>query len=152
MRNSVMNHLKGLVRNAYRQWGADCLPKLNGMWAFIVYDRTERRLFGSRDRFGVKPLYVHRKRNQVLFVSEIRAIRASGLYQGGVNWKVASRFLIEGNLDGGGGSFYEGIDPIPPGSASSWILAGHGSRGCIGIWIVFMHGYPGSRPRVRRAV
>ena len=113
-----------VLLNAYRQWGADCLPKLNGMWAFIVYDRTERRLFGSRDRFGVKPLYVHRQRDQVLFVSEIKAIRASGLYQGGVNWKVASRFLIEGHLDGGGGSFYEGIDPIPPGSAFELDLGG----------------------------
>lgn len=113
-----------VLLNAYRQWGADCLPKLNGMWAFIVYDRTERRLFGSRDRFGVKPLFVHRQRNQVLFASEIKAIRASGLYQGGVNWKVASRFLIEGHLDDGGETFYEGIDPIPPGSAFDLDLGG----------------------------
>src|SRR5262245_30218889 len=43
--------------NAYAQWGADCLPKLNGMWAFLIYDRQQRLLFGSRDRFGMKPLY-----------------------------------------------------------------------------------------------
>jgi asparagine synthase (glutamine-hydrolysing) len=106
-----------VLLNAYRHWGADCLPKLNGMWAFIVYDRTRRSLFGSRDRFGVKPLFVYRDRDQVLFASEIKAIRASGVYRGGVNWKVASRFLIEGRLDDTIESFYEGIESIPSGSA-----------------------------------
>src|SRR5689334_16836249 len=106
-----------VLLNAYRHWGAECLPKLNGMWAFLIYDRSERRLFGSRDRFGVKPLFVNRQKDCVLFASEIKAIRASGLYRGGMNWRVASRFLIEGHLDDTGESFYEGIDPIPAGSA-----------------------------------
>lgn len=113
-----------VLLNAYRQWGSDCLQKLNGMWAFIVYDRTKRRVFGSRDRFGVKPMFVHRQREQVLFASEIKAIRASGLYQGGVNWTIASRFLVEGHLDDRGESFYDGIDPIPPGSAFELDLDG----------------------------
>lgn len=113
-----------VLLNAYRHWGAACLSKLNGMWAFIVYDRVNRRLFGSRDRFGVKPLFMYRQREQVLFASEIKAIRASGLYQGGINWKVASRFLVEGNLDDTGESFYEGIDPVPAGSAFELDLDG----------------------------
>ncbi|HSE58496.1 MAG TPA: asparagine synthase (glutamine-hydrolyzing) [Nitrospiraceae bacterium] len=113
-----------VLLNAYRQWGAECLPKLNGMWAFIIYDKANRRLFGSRDRFGVKPLFVHRQREYVLLASEIKAIRASGLYRGGVNWTIASRFLIEGHLDDRGESFYDGIDPIPPGSAFELDLEG----------------------------
>lgn len=106
-----------VLLNAYRQWGAACLSKLNGMWAFIIYDRAERRLFGSRDRFGVKPLFVCRQREEVLFASEIKAIRASGLYRGGINWTVASRFLVEGHLDDRVESFYERIESIPAGSA-----------------------------------
>ena len=106
-----------VLLNAYRYWGTECLPKLNGMWAFLIYDRSERRLFGSRDRFGVKPLFVNHQRDCVLFASEIKAIRASGLYRGGMNWRVASRFLIEGHLDDIGESFYEGMDPIPAGYA-----------------------------------
>ena len=106
-----------VLLNAYLHWGPDCLSRLNGMWAFLVYDRSQRSLFGSRDRFGVKPLFVHRGREQVLFASEIKAIRASGLYRGGVNWRVASRFLIEGHLDDSTESFYEGIEPIAAGSA-----------------------------------
>ncbi len=102
---------------AIRHWGKDCLPRLNGMWAFLVYDREQRRLFGSRDRFGVKPLFVARQSDQVLCASEIKAIRASGLYRGGINWPVASRFLVEGHLDDSMDSFYEGIVSIPPGAA-----------------------------------
>ncbi len=102
---------------AFRHWGADCLPRLNGMWAFMIYDRTRRTLFGSRDRFGVKPLFVCRQSDVMLFASEIKAIRLSGLYRGGVNWAVASRFLVEGHLDDGTDSFYEGIVSLPPGSA-----------------------------------
>ena len=42
---------------AYRAWGVDCLQKLNGMFAFGIWDRLERRMFIARDRVGVKPLY-----------------------------------------------------------------------------------------------
>jgi asparagine synthase (glutamine-hydrolysing) len=113
-----------VLLNAYRHWGIDCLPKLNGMWGFFVYDRTRRILFGSRDRFGVKPLYVYRAREQFLFASEIKAIRASGVYRGGVNWKMASRFLLEGRFDETRESFYEGIESIPAGSAFELDLNG----------------------------
>jgi asparagine synthase (glutamine-hydrolysing) len=41
---------------AYRQWGRECLHRLNGMWAFLLYARARRALFGARDRFGIKPL------------------------------------------------------------------------------------------------
>ncbi|WHZ21024.1 MAG: Asparagine synthetase [glutamine-hydrolyzing] [Nitrospira sp.] len=101
---------------AYRQWGADCLPKLNGMWAFVIYDRRHRRLFGSRDRFGIKPLYYSRNHDIVLFASEIKALRASGYRQNDINWRIAARFLLEGRLDGHVETFYEGIRQIPPGS------------------------------------
>src|SRR5262249_28280723 len=106
-----------VLLNAYREWGPDCLPKLNGMWAFVIYDRKNNRLFGSRDRFGIKPLYCYRDKSHVLFASEIKAIRASGLYQGDINWKIASRFLLRGRLDDSNECFYLGINQIPPGSA-----------------------------------
>lgn len=101
---------------AYREWGRECLAKLNGMWAFVIYDRRRRCLFGSRDRFGVKPLYVSRVDGVVQFASEIKALRASGYLRTGINWKTAAAFLLEGRLDSQAETFYEGIEEIPPGS------------------------------------
>src|SRR5262245_50989637 len=56
-----------VVLAAYRQWGRHCLDRFNGMWAFVVYDRIERRLFGARDRFGVKPLFWRRDAHSLVF-------------------------------------------------------------------------------------
>jgi len=56
---------------AYRHWGPECLTRLNGMWAFVIHDRRRGVLFGARDRFGVKPLFVHQGRDCWLLASEI---------------------------------------------------------------------------------
>lgn len=101
---------------AYREWGRECLPRLNGMWSFVIYDRRRRCLFGSRDRFGVKPLYMSRGGGVVQFASEIKALRASGYIKAGINWRIATSFLLEGRLDSQCETFYEGIEQIPPGS------------------------------------
>ena len=78
---------------AYQKWGVDAFRKLNGMWAFVIYDRTTRRVFGARDRFGVKPLYVFRNADCIVLASEIKSIRDSGLVKLNVNWKTAASFL-----------------------------------------------------------
>lgn len=103
-----------VLLQSYREWGEGCLNKFNGMWAFLIYDRRRRKIFGSRDRFGVKPLYVYRTDKYVLFASEPKAIRASGFYSGGPNWAVASRFLLEGRLGEGNDTFYSGICGVSP--------------------------------------
>ena len=46
-----------VILSAYRQWGEQCLERFNGMFAFVLVDRMQRRVFAARDRFGVKPLY-----------------------------------------------------------------------------------------------
>lgn len=109
---------------AYSQWGAECLPKLNGMWAFLIYDLAEEKIFGARDRFGVKPLYRFQCNDAVFFASEIKAIRNTNYYQNEVNWAVASTFLTQGLLDVNAETFYSGIEQIPPGSAFEFTLDG----------------------------
>jgi asparagine synthase (glutamine-hydrolysing) len=64
---------------AYIQWGADCLEKLKGMFAFAIWDKSTRTLFIARDRLGVKPLYYYQDHENFLFASELRAIIASTL-------------------------------------------------------------------------
>ncbi len=60
--------------NAWQEWGPDCLPKLNGIFAFAVWDKQEQKLFLVRDRVGVKPLYYYHQNNKLIFSSEIKAI------------------------------------------------------------------------------
>ncbi len=102
---------------AYRQWGAGCLGRLNGMWAFVIHDRRRGVLFGARDRFGVKPLFVHRGKDCWLLASEIKALLASGLYVRETNWQVAADFLIHGKVDETPATFYAGVEQIPAGCA-----------------------------------
>jgi asparagine synthase (glutamine-hydrolysing) len=56
---------------AYMEWGEECLQRFNGMWAFIIYDRFEKKIFGARDRYGVKPFYYLQTGNYLAFASEI---------------------------------------------------------------------------------
>lgn len=60
--------------NAWQEWGPDCLNKLNGIFAFAIWDKDERKLFLARDRLGVKPLYYYHQNNKLIFSSEIKAI------------------------------------------------------------------------------
>lgn len=63
-----------VLLNAYIHWGEDCVLRFNGMWGFAIYDRQERSLFCSRDRFGEKPFNYALIGDQFLFASEIKAI------------------------------------------------------------------------------
>ena len=109
---------------AYRHWGPSCLAKLNGMWAFVIHDRGRGVLFGARDRFGVKPLFVHRGKDCWLLASEVKAILASGFYVRETNWRVAADFLIHGKLDETPATFFAGIEQVPPGCAFELRLDG----------------------------
>jgi asparagine synthase (glutamine-hydrolysing) len=62
----------------YRQWGAGILPRLNGMFAFAIYDARDASLFLARDRFGVKPLhYVPLADGSIAFASELKGLLAN---------------------------------------------------------------------------
>ena len=62
---------------AWERWGAECLPKLVGQWAFALYDRQEQRLHLVRDRFGEKPLFYHRQEGVLSFASHLCALLAA---------------------------------------------------------------------------
>jgi asparagine synthase (glutamine-hydrolysing) len=63
-----------VLLNAYREWGDACVHRLNGMFAFAVWDSRRNRLFLARDRYGIKPLYYRYERGTLLFASEVKAI------------------------------------------------------------------------------
>lgn len=64
--------------HAYEEWGVHMLDRLNGQFAFAIYDRREGSLFLARDRFGVRPLFYALRNDSLYFASEVKAILASG--------------------------------------------------------------------------
>ena len=63
-----------VIMEAYRYWGTDCTKRFNGMWAFALLDKQENNILFSRDRFGVKPLYLYENKEDLIFASEIKCI------------------------------------------------------------------------------
>jgi len=63
-----------VIIEAYKEYGKDCLNKFNGMWAFVIYDLKRNKIFGARDRFGLKPFYYHISSDSFSFSSEIKAL------------------------------------------------------------------------------
>jgi asparagine synthase (glutamine-hydrolysing) len=63
-----------VILHAYEEWGVECLNRFNGMWAFVLLDRKRQRLFCSRDRFGIKPLYYYYDGRKFVMASEIKTI------------------------------------------------------------------------------
>lgn len=70
-----------VILAAFSHWGAACIPKLNGMFAFALWDEQEQQLWLVRDQMGIKPLYYHHDplSGRLVFASEIRALLATGL-------------------------------------------------------------------------
>ncbi|HEX5045995.1 MAG TPA: asparagine synthase (glutamine-hydrolyzing) [Gammaproteobacteria bacterium] len=104
-----------VLLTAYVEWGSECLRRLNGMWAFAIYDRTTRRIFVSRDRFGVKPIFWHHDGRALAITSEIKALRDSEYARSAPNWEVIARYLLEDHLDSSNSTFYAGIHRVPAG-------------------------------------
>jgi asparagine synthase (glutamine-hydrolysing) len=63
-----------VLLRAYELWGVDCLKKLNGMFAFAIFDTVTGRLFGARDQIGIKPFYYWHDGERFAFASEIKAL------------------------------------------------------------------------------
>ncbi|TMG77588.1 MAG: asparagine synthase (glutamine-hydrolyzing) [Betaproteobacteria bacterium] len=70
-----------VLLHAYLVWGEKCLDRLNGMFAFAIYDGRTQSVFAARDRFGEKPLYVLEREGTLYFASELKALVDAGLVE-----------------------------------------------------------------------
>lgn len=84
---------------AYDFWGEDCVTRMNGMWSFAIYDRMEKKIFCSRDRFGVKPFYYTEQNGMFLFASEIKQFFEMLESRPRANKDCLLQFIIRGSLD-----------------------------------------------------
>lgn len=114
---------------AYQKWGMNCLEHFIGMFAFLLWDEQENRLFAARDRFGVKPLYyAYDETGQLFFASEIKALHAAGIPRR-MNTSIWSTYLTYGLYEHHEETFWHGVYALAPGHALSW-KAGTLNRWC----------------------
>jgi asparagine synthase (glutamine-hydrolysing) len=97
---------------AYIKWGEGFLHKLNGMFAFAIWDKKEQTLFAARDRFGVKPFYYSIKDEVLYFSSEIKTLFAAGIFKE-PNKKVWANYFAHGSYGLPNESFWKNIHQLP---------------------------------------
>ena len=107
-----------VLLKAYAQWGPDCLHKLNGMWAFALWDASQQMLFCSRDRFGEKQLYFRGSSDgsDFWFASEIRPLLIAAGPAVSANDCLIWDFLMYGLADHTEETFFTGIRQLLPGT------------------------------------
>ena len=99
---------------AYIKWGKDCLSKLNGMFAFAIWDSEDKKLFAARDRFGVKPFYYSNNENEFYFASEIKTLFAGGISKKTEDYVWANYFKY-GSYGLPNETFWKGVYQLPGG-------------------------------------
>lgn len=109
-----------VILAAYERWGEACLDKLIGMFAFLIWDERERKLFAARDRFGVKPFnFTIAPDGCLLVASEIKALHAGGARKAPElsSW---ATYLSHGLLDHTEATFWQGVSTLPAGHLMTW--------------------------------
>jgi asparagine synthase (glutamine-hydrolysing) len=98
----------------YEERGERLVERLRGMFAFAIWDRRRRRLLLARDRIGIKPLYIYRDAEKLLFASEPKAILAFPGFKPELDHAALEDYLAYGVVPGPR-SIFEGITKLPPG-------------------------------------
>lgn len=102
-----------VILEAYRYWGVNCTKRFNGMWSLALYDKEKKQIFLSRDRFGVKPLYIYESDDELIFASEIKCITAIRPEQKQVDIVQVARYLAGYQEDMDEHTFYKNIHNFP---------------------------------------
>ncbi len=108
-----------VIVHAFEEWGGDCFERFNGQWAIALWDAEKRELVLSRDRMGIRPLYIHTKNSRLSFASEVkalfanpdirRALNAQGLAQTFSYWGPVAPLTV-----------FDGIEEILPATARTY--------------------------------
>jgi asparagine synthase (glutamine-hydrolysing) len=105
-----------VLLHGWRQWGDDLPNRLNGMWAFAIYDRRTRSVFFSRDRFGKKPLFYFAGADVFAFASELTALREHPAVPGALSQRALQKYFAYGYVPAPL-TFIEGVAKLPAGNS-----------------------------------
>jgi len=116
---------------AYKEYGERCVEQFMGMWAFALWDKTKKKLFCSRDRFGIKPFYYIEKNGGFYFGSEYKPVKFSPLFSNNLNIEQVSRGLQLGWVCYEDETFFTDIKLLP---AASNLVFENGSSKILEYW------------------
>lgn len=109
-----------VILAAWQKWGPDCLSRLDGMFAFAIFDLGTRRLFLARDRFGVKPLFIaHLSDGSIAFASELKGLVAHPQLRRRVNPQAIEAYMAWGYVPDSH-AILAGVEKLPAGHF--WLL------------------------------
>lgn len=101
--------------HSYAEWGTDCLERLNGIYAFAVWDEKEQTLFMARDRIGVKPFFFYPYDKGIIFASQIKTLLANPLVKPQIDENGLKEIFYLGPGRSGGNGIFKGIEELKPG-------------------------------------
>ncbi len=123
-----------VILHSYEEWGADCLGRFNGMWAFAILDEKKDELFCARDRFGIKPFYYTVVDGSFLFASEIKALLAHPGVGTRPDDATLGTYLAWGVQDHSDRTMFDGILQLKP--AYAMLVAPTGPQPPFQYWVV----------------
>jgi len=117
--NFVSHSDTEVVLKAYAHWGAECLTKFRGMFAFALWDARRHQLFLARDPMGIKPLYYAQAGSYFLFASEVRTLLGTGLLPPRIDPAGLTNYLTFGSAYDPL-TLVDGVRALPPGHTLTW--------------------------------
>jgi asparagine synthase (glutamine-hydrolysing) len=103
-----------LVLAAYARWGIDCVRRFNGAWAFLILDLPRRKLIGSRDRLGSRPLYYGEQAGSLIIADHAQAVALGWAAQPDIDCAHLRQFLRGLPPQSLGPTFYRDVKSVPP--------------------------------------
>lgn len=103
-----------VLLHAYAQWGERCVERLNGIFAFAVWESRAERLFLARDRMGVKPLFYALRGGALLFGSELKNLLAHPLVEPEIDAGGVAELIFLGPGRTPGNGVFRGVSELPP--------------------------------------
>jgi asparagine synthase (glutamine-hydrolysing) len=102
-----------VVVASYKEWGSSCVEQFVGMWSMVIWNKREKTLFASRDRFGIKPFYYITEGNRFYFASEYKPLKKTPVFKNDLNLNQVSRGLQMGWICYHDETYFEKIKALP---------------------------------------